>query len=433
MTFFCFNALFAQQKPEFRDIDKNTYDLYLRGSWRELIRTGEHAVSHGIDYYYLRMRLGIAAYEIKDYAKTIRHCKKALEFNSADDTAKEYLWLALLLYGREIEADRIAQDFSPSLKKKLSYNRKPGVRSLDLNYTGSALRNQEDVENLLRNTDQNVDGYQSVTRNFRLFGAGLEHDAGKSMRLYHSAGYLSKSYILYSRETTSETSNAKLSQLQYYLSGRIFLGSGSFLIPSVHYVNVRIPYQTRIAGPGGRTFIMQQNMFYQDFATSLRFEKYAGKTLPGISAGYSNINDERQIQGSLSLSWFPGGNLNLYSQSEITRYFILPEYERGEWIISQNIGFRLFPRLWLEIWGSRGDKENFAGSGASLIYNDIGLISEQYGLNLVIPISSIKISANYIYAFHESRYMPDSYITGEKLNPIEFNTHKLTGGIKWIF
>jgi hypothetical protein len=32
----------------------------------------------------------------EDYAKTIRHCKKALEFNSADDTAKEYLWLALL-------------------------------------------------------------------------------------------------------------------------------------------------------------------------------------------------------------------------------------------------------------------------------------------------------------------------------------------------
>jgi hypothetical protein len=102
------------------------------------------------------------------------------------------------------------------------------------------------------------------------------------MRLYHSAGYLSKSYILYSRETTSETSHAKLSQLTVlsYPEG-YSLGSGSFLIPSVHYVNVRIPYQTTIAGPGGRTFIMQQNMFYQDFATSLRFDKVCGKDLTG--------------------------------------------------------------------------------------------------------------------------------------------------------
>jgi hypothetical protein len=161
--------------------------------------------------------------------------------------------------------------------------------------------------------------------------------------------------------------------------------------------------------------------------------KYAGKTLPGLSAGYSNINDERQIQGSLSLSWFPGGNLNLYSQSEITRYFILPEFERGEWIISQNTGFRLFPGLWLEIWGSLGDKENFAGSGAFIIYNDISLISEQYGLNLIIPLSRIEVSANYSYTFHESRYMPGSFNAGRDLNLIEFNTHKLTGGIKWTF
>ena len=44
----------------FINVDTNTYNLYLEKDWDELIREGKRALRQDIDYYYLRMRIGIA-------------------------------------------------------------------------------------------------------------------------------------------------------------------------------------------------------------------------------------------------------------------------------------------------------------------------------------------------------------------------------------
>jgi tetratricopeptide (TPR) repeat protein len=429
------SSLSALQDPDFKNVDKRTLDLYLGASWKELIHTGEAAIRQGMDYYYMRMRVGIAAYETKDYSRAVRHFRKALEFNSADDTAREYLFFALNFYGRDLEAGRVAEGFSRSLRERHASRISKGVRSFSLNFTGSFLQDTEIIDDYSISADQQVDGIQSITRNFKLWSGDLVHDAGKNLRLRHALQYIAKSYMSYSQES-SETSllpDARLSQFQYYISGQSHLGRGTILTPAIHYVNVRTPYETSVAGRFGRTFVMRQYDYQHDFAASIALEKFAGKFLPGIRTGYSNINDERQIQGSLSIGWFPGGNLNYYSYSEVTRYSVLPLNDMGKWIISQNLGFRPIHWLWTEFWGSWGEKENFAGSGAFLIYNDLGLIREQYGLNFIIPLSKIELSAKYGFTVHYSNFISDSSGPDLLLNPIKFNTHKITGGIKWKF
>ena len=438
MIIFVFhNTARSQPEPNVADIDRNTYELYLDASWKKLLSAGEEALEQGIDYYYLRMRLGIAAYELEDYSKAIRHFKKALEFNSADDSAMEYLYFAYSFYGRDIEARKTAQGFSTFLKDKLSYDRST-VRSFSLNATGSFLQDHDIIYEYSPDEVPAVDGFQSVTRNFMHFGASLEHDAGNLFKINHSVGYLSKSYLSYIQEgaETYLERDAGLSQFQYYLSGRILLGNGTFMVPAVHYVNVVIPYETTVAGRGRTTFQVQQYSLSHNVAASLGFEKYFGKIKPALAAGYSYINREPQLQGSFTLSWFPAGNLNLYSISGIARYSVLSENEKdGEWILSQEIGFRAFPGLWVELGGSWGERENFAGSHAYLVYNDPLLTKEEYGLALIAPLfeRGIELSLHYNFAQKESRFIQENGGADILINPVDFNTHKISGGIKWKF
>ena len=44
----------------FQEVDRQSYELYQKSDWKELIRFSKQAFSNGIDYYYLRFRAGVA-------------------------------------------------------------------------------------------------------------------------------------------------------------------------------------------------------------------------------------------------------------------------------------------------------------------------------------------------------------------------------------
>jgi hypothetical protein len=52
----------AQETVDFNTINKETYRLYLAQDWDSVIHLGKHALHHETDFFYLRMRMGIACY-----------------------------------------------------------------------------------------------------------------------------------------------------------------------------------------------------------------------------------------------------------------------------------------------------------------------------------------------------------------------------------
>lgn len=63
------NELLAQQSlPK---VDALTYQLFQQKAWDNLIKEGNKAIQNGIDYYYLRVRMGIAYYEKGNYSGAI--------------------------------------------------------------------------------------------------------------------------------------------------------------------------------------------------------------------------------------------------------------------------------------------------------------------------------------------------------------------------
>ncbi len=89
----------AQEPMDFSTINNETYRLYLAGEWDSVIVVGKTALKQEIDYYYLRMRMGIAFHEKKNFRRAASHFNKALNFNPGDPLALEYLYYAKLWGG----------------------------------------------------------------------------------------------------------------------------------------------------------------------------------------------------------------------------------------------------------------------------------------------------------------------------------------------
>ena len=82
-----FSGSFAQDAADFKTINEKTYRLYTQEKWDSLILLDKQDVVLEVDYFYLRMRLGIAWYSTKNYRKASTHFEKALAFNQGDPVA----------------------------------------------------------------------------------------------------------------------------------------------------------------------------------------------------------------------------------------------------------------------------------------------------------------------------------------------------------
>ncbi|RLD49863.1 MAG: hypothetical protein DRI97_17595, partial [Bacteroidetes bacterium] len=74
----------AQEPADFNTINRKTYQLYLSQKWDSVIIMGKQALKQEMDFYYLRMRIGIAYYSKKHYRTAARHFSAALEQNKSD-------------------------------------------------------------------------------------------------------------------------------------------------------------------------------------------------------------------------------------------------------------------------------------------------------------------------------------------------------------
>jgi len=111
-------SLCGQDPKSFRYADSITYSMYMDKNWTELIASGKEALKNGHDYYYMRIRIGIAYYEKQNYAMAGIHFKKAQDFSFNDQLSLEYLFYSAFLTNRQYQAWSILSGSFPETKKK---------------------------------------------------------------------------------------------------------------------------------------------------------------------------------------------------------------------------------------------------------------------------------------------------------------------------
>ena len=185
-------SLFSQEKMTAAEVDSLTYAQYLKGDWDNLIKSGTKALEHGIDFYYLRMRIGYANYMKQNYRKAIPHYQKAFKESPQDAHALAYLLYSYQFSGRKYDALALSNQIDSLNNPKLYSKFSPGIKSFGFFFTynnANASNTQQKVGNGIQ---VSTDGIQKTTNNYNISSMYLSHSMGRHITVYHNISYLQK-------------------------------------------------------------------------------------------------------------------------------------------------------------------------------------------------------------------------------------------------
>ena len=405
------------QKNDYVYYDSLTYKLYMEKDYKQLIKKGKEALHSGFDYYYLRMRIGIAYYNQKKYRLAAPHFKKALSF-SDNDIVKEYLYYSYIWGGEPLMAERLINDMSNALKDKLRLG-KSGVlaTSVDMAYLIRAEDFPDDLD--FPSLDP---GTQIIPENFFNMSAGMSHKLGKGASMSHMLTYLHKGNDKYSYDPDYYpapndpyypfNNNFNTNQFQYYLASAISLGRSWNLIFGGHIATVAVPeynyYETMFRGQLQYRY-SQSSSWDFDYALSGSILKNFGRASIEGEFAIMSMNNVFIMQPSGILRLYPLGNLNLYTQS---RFSYSIKDNSGTFFQEQKLGFKALKHLWLEGTYFSGGVSGFTLDNNAMFYNGLEEINSMAGGKLIIPTNT-KFSLSMGYQF---RKMTNYFYTNDDIN-----------------
>ena len=155
-------------------VESVSLKLYNNKNWKELVRYTDIVIDKGFDYYFIRMRAGIANYEMEKYRKAELHFKKALLYNEGDEDATSYLYYCLIFDEKYEEARWLSKSFRETLAKKIGTSNSPKLTYANIEGAVKLSSNHDSIS----------------TANY--FEVGLMHYAKNRVSLFHSFSYNSQ-------------------------------------------------------------------------------------------------------------------------------------------------------------------------------------------------------------------------------------------------
>lgn len=443
-----FSGSFAQDAADFKTINEETYRLFTQEKWDSLIILDKQDVVLEVDYFYLRMRLGIAWYNAKNYRKAASHFSKALEFNQGDPVALEYLYFSRLFAGQSAQAALVRKEFKGALAQKMP----PEKGKFFDRITAEYLYHWGTDEALFEHPEEVYEpgqiGAQSLTRHYSNASISLFSRLAPGVSLQNSYTYLTKSnQFLYSDGGGGYyMSEQEVSQNQYYISPRITTPSGGTFSPMFHLLGIRyqVPSGIETGNQGGSGYQGGSNqssvnyMKETDFTTGLGYQKELGRVDLHLGGWYSQLNLANQLQGRFGLNWFPKGNLNLYAGGFLNGQYEFSEGREGMIRIVPELlfGFAIAEKVWIDLNAAMGEMTNYLESNGMIVFNSFSeVIHKKIKCSVVFPFNE-KGSSFYvggIWSTHSSEFYPIEPVDTEVTNNISYNAYSIYGGLSWKF
>jgi hypothetical protein len=288
----------AQDTVNSAVVNQRTFDLYEQKNWKELDRQGTGFLKKGYDYYYLRMRVGIAYYERKNYCLAEKHFREVLYFNSHDELAMEYLYYCYVFTGRTENARWISKKFSPGLAAKIGIKSDVAVSDV-LVEGGSKITDSSAYYNKIRREKSNY--YNPST----YLHAGLTHYVKNRFSVFHGV-------TLY----TQDNFTGSVKQTQYYIKGAVPLKGNWMLTAAFHDININftsnIPAQPpSLPGQGRPPRLESVTTTSNYIAAAFAGQKTYGKINVGLGMTFTNMYSKNLYIHYGTLSYYVFGNSKL--------------------------------------------------------------------------------------------------------------------------
>lgn len=378
---FAFYANLSAQ-GDFITLDKKTYEQYLRGDYKNLKKTAEGMIYKGIDYYYLRMRIGILSYNKQRYSSAVNHFNKALQQNSWDTVSNEYIYYSYLFSGRPADANLYLKSIPFERRNKaLKQISTTGLSNIYVFSSFTEYNSPLYATNTL---------YYEAVKNSLNITAGLESYFTENLKGSFAYSNFRKTGTLYSSTYTSGV-NLNFSQNQLYakLSGIFFPG---WEISGFGQVAFYSGTSTEKLRGSGR--VSQQ--LTSEYVGGVALSKSGFKVRAGLSFSASNFSKSSQIRGEAFLTYLPMGNLNLYMTSG---GMIQSDKHWGQsYQANQEIGFKVAKFLWLEAGAVIGNSFLYARNNGYSVNNSYQIPALSYYGNIIMLLGkkiSITVSPYY--------------------------------------
>ncbi|RLD48135.1 MAG: hypothetical protein DRI94_12980 [Bacteroidetes bacterium] len=413
----------SQEKLNFAYVDSTTYNCYLQKDWQNLIKLSKQALKQNIDYYYLRMRIGIAYYERKQFIKAIPYFTKAIEFNN-DTIAIEYLYYSYIFSGQYFKARLFAHKQDSLINKKLSKNDKPNSLFFDYQYAKNT--NSQPIT-----FEQDVYD-QDIATNERYFDFGLT-------RLTTDRTYLTFSFARYTNITThyhqdlfNENNNELFDVSQTFIYGGALIHlTKNFNLAS--YTNFIFGKKTN-----------QNNLKTRNTPQPQPYQQQNERYLIPINYNYlqynfNNFKAELGVCGTRidsNLMYYPNLNITYYplnnnrlefnagieylNNPRLSENFTKPVYSFGISVI-------LFKKLTLFANYKLINSKNYIEQNGFVFFNG-DLINNKFLIESTLSFKHFGLFARYQYINLTNTYFYNFITTTNN-----YNNQTILGGIKWNF
>jgi hypothetical protein len=352
---------------DFRTLDRKTYDYFIRGDYKNLKRTADTLHLLGIDYYYLRERLGLTGYIKQDYPNAVRDLSRAIEFNSIDTISREYIYNSYIFSGRKADAILYLNSIPEG-------ERNASLRAQDLTSSSEFFLGSSGTAYDVINYQSNSLDYEAVKSSLSVY-AGVESYFLKRYKGTLSYTNFQKSGTQYSPLNTSGK-DLNFMQNQFYgkISACFFPGWEVSGFSNVVFYNESVT-----KGFLGNRFTV--NQITTEYLLGIGGSKNLWKIRAGANVSFSNFGNSTQIRGEGYFIWLPAGNLNLY----LTSGWLGQSDNNwgGTYQVSEEIGLKIFKSLWLESGLVKGNSFLYASYFGSMINNSFQIPATTIYSNLI--------------------------------------------------
>ena len=434
--------------------DSLTYAQYLNEEWTDLIVTGKKALDNDIDFYYLRMRIGIAAYNLNYYFLASDNFSKALQFEPASRPVEQYLYYSFVLSGRSYQATRLYQRISIESQKQIED--KPGIVNRVFAGGGAVFSNNFSKNDNWKIQDgDTLSGYSILTGNKTDVYTGLELNLWgdlslttglNTLKVKKRVDYQYPEYPLkfdsvvvfnwgYQNYYSAEAKSNKVSvpsdikqnevyfNLRYQLNNiisvslisNIVMISTDYQLPVFDTVTEReINYQITGEDPVYFDYDYVEISYrtidssFVNYLAGINFEMDYGRFVINAMGTYSDFNLGKQIYVNIGALYYLNKKGIFYGKSQVG---ILNEQSDAEStdnriIFTQKLGGKVLKKLWCEGYFILGNLQNATADNGYVIYNQIDKTIFNSGITLSYYLNEkLALNLYYRYIINEGRFV----------------------------
>ena len=436
---------FAQDTLNFKTVDTVTYNAYLQKDWNKVIAVGSSALEQNIDYYFLRMRIGIAYFEKQNYRKSIIHFEKAMDANNVEVIATEYLYYAYKNIGDDIQALKTLSK-SNTKYANLLLNRQKIFQNI---YSFTSIRiystnkfNEKDQLAFHAETERRqkpIYTQQFIPEsyiNFQL-GATIRLSPGWRINLsYQNFQVKGQQYMQDPMQESKE--ETQTSQTQWNLNNTIRFSNKLKASIFLTYLSTKASYTSINTEQFPIVYSNIRNESSSNFLLGIGLSRSQSYFDLFWKASFLTHFNNPVLQSDLGIKIYPLGNQKIMTQTSIS--FLKADTTSANFIFSQSISYSPHERINFTLSGNWGQMSMWNTENGYSVYNGIYKLSELYQAKVTVRI----VKQLYFKAYCE--FMKNSSNTWSKsllpfdsgesavvINQNKFNTYSIIGGLIWEF